>query len=131
MVSQKDGDDLFSFLDDLNAESSPEIEWVDAGTIDQVVAAGLRCLRVGGTPVGVLKRADGTFVAREMTCKHHGADLSAGERKGSVVVCRRHGWEYDLESGKCVSHPSLPLRAYATKVEGGRLWFQLVWLLIY
>jgi nitrite reductase/ring-hydroxylating ferredoxin subunit len=121
MADEKQGGELFSFLDDLNASSRDEVVWIDAGTLDQVVASGLRCLRIGGNPVGVLKRADGTFIAREMTCKHHGADLSAGERNGKVVTCPRHGWEYDLDSGKCVSHPSLPLRAYATKVEDGRL----------
>ncbi len=122
MNKKSDGSDLFSFLDDLNGGSEEESRWIDAGTLDQVVAAGLRCLRIGGCPVGVLRRADGTFIARELTCKHHGADLSGGERSGNVVSCPRHGWEYDLDSGECVSHPSLPLRAYATKIEGGRLW---------
>ncbi len=119
------GKNLFSFLDDLNSGTSEVEQWVDAGSVEQLSAIGLRRMRIGGNPVGVLRMADGTFVARELTCKHHGADLSAGEWRGTVVVCPRHGWEYDLATGQCISNPSLPLRAYATKVEGGHLWVSL------
>lgn len=116
------GDSMQSFLDDLQTVDDQAVEWVDAGTTEQVAAAGLRCLRIQGRPVGVVQAPDGNFVARELTCKHHGADLSAGPRQGTVVTCPRHGWEYDLVSGQCITDPSLPLRAYATKIEEGHLW---------
>ncbi len=75
-------------------------------------------LRLVGKPVSVFKIGDG-FFAREMGCKHQGADLSKSPIEGTIVTCSRHGWQYDLVTGACTNHNSPPLRAHHTAVENG------------
>ena len=69
--------------------------------------------------VGVFRDDDGSFLAREVRCKHQGADLGAGRLVGSRVTCPRHGWEYDLRTGECVNTSSLPLRPHLLEIRDG------------
>ncbi len=70
-----------------------------------------------GKKVGVIKRKDGSFYAIEVSCKHQGADLTAGTIVGNIATCHRHQWKYDLETGECLNHESPPLRRYDLKIE--------------
>lgn len=79
----------------------------------------LRVLRLLGRAVAVRRDATGVLTARELSCRHQGADLSAGIREGAVVTCPRHGWRYDLESGRCLTDPDFPLRSFEVSEEGG------------
>jgi nitrite reductase/ring-hydroxylating ferredoxin subunit len=75
-------------------------------------------VKLMGRLVGIIKRKDGSFFAVEASCKHQGADLLTDFRGGTVAICPRHQWEYDLESGLCLNHDSLPLKRYHLKIEG-------------
>jgi nitrite reductase/ring-hydroxylating ferredoxin subunit len=75
-------------------------------------------VKLMGRLVGIIKREDGSFFAVEASCKHQGADLLTDYRGGDIAVCPRHQWEYNLESGQCINHNSLPLKRYGLKVEG-------------
>ena len=41
--------------------------------------------------------------------------------KGTRLTCPRHGWEFDVQSGRCVYGGELPLRELPSRVEDGRL----------
>ncbi len=68
-------------------------------------------------PVGCMKRVEagdqswvlfnegGRITAAADVCPHKGAPLSAGEFDDGVVVCPLHGWEFDVETGECLSMP--------------------------
>ena len=43
----------------------------------------------------------GSYYAISDTCTHEGGPLSEGELEGSVVTCPWHGWQFDVETGKC------------------------------
>jgi UDP-MurNAc hydroxylase len=44
-------------------------------------------------------------------CPHRNADLEAfGEIDGAEFVCTLHGWRFDLETGRCLTHAGHPLR---------------------
>jgi nitrite reductase/ring-hydroxylating ferredoxin subunit len=73
-----------------------------------------------GKRVAVLRGADGEIRALEMSCKHQGADLTAGKIEGEVVTCPRHGWRYDLGTGACLQPANgPPLRRHDVRVDGG------------
>jgi nitrite reductase/ring-hydroxylating ferredoxin subunit len=84
-----------------------------------------RAVRIMGKPVGVILAADGTFSAREMGCKHQGADLTGMPITDNIVTCSRHGWQYDLTTGQCVNRDSPPLRAHDTAVEESNVFVSL------
>ncbi len=82
-------------------------------------------VRLMGKPVSVYLGEAG-FFAREMGCKHQGADLSAAPIIGGSVTCPRHGWKYNLLTGECQNHDSPPLRAHAVAVEDGAVFVAIL-----
>jgi nitrite reductase/ring-hydroxylating ferredoxin subunit len=94
------------------------MDFVKAATLDEFAHISHKVIKLIGRPVGIIKRQDGTFFGIEASCKHQGADLLADYRGGGIAVCPRHKWEYDLETGRCINHDSLPLKKYEVKIEG-------------
>ena len=83
-------------------------------------------VRIMGKPVAVFRDRDTeAFYAREMGCKHQGADLSAMPIRDNIVVCDRHGWKYDVSTGRCISHDAPPLRPHEVAVEGDAVFVSL------
>jgi nitrite reductase/ring-hydroxylating ferredoxin subunit len=39
----------------------------------------------------------------------------------SVLRCPWHGWEFDLETGRCLDEPSLRSAVYPVRVDGERV----------
>lgn len=62
----------------------------------QVVAA-----RRGSRKFCVVRLDDGRSFAVPDSCPHDGGLLSDGFIEGDRLVCARHGWEFDLETGAC------------------------------
>jgi nitrite reductase/ring-hydroxylating ferredoxin subunit len=79
-----------------------------------------------GKPVAVFKRENGTLFAREMACKHQGADLTKGEIEDWVVTCPHHGRRFDLETGECLNRDCPPLRRHAVVVKGDAVFLSIL-----
>lgn len=94
------------------------MEYVKIATTADFAVATVKSFSLFGKKVAILRRDDGSYHAIEAACKHQGADLTTGEIHGSIATCPRHQWQYDLESGACLNHDSLPLRKYGLRVEG-------------
>lgn len=101
------------------------MDFVKGGTLEEFNDKSHKVIKLVGRPVGIIKREDGSFLGIEASCKHQGADLLADYRGGMIAVCPRHKWEYDLESGQCLNHESLPLRKYQVIVEGNDVMISL------
>ncbi|MBD3419260.1 MAG: Rieske 2Fe-2S domain-containing protein [Chitinivibrionales bacterium] len=78
----------------------------------------IRSFAVMGKKIGIIKRDDGSFYAMDVGCKHQNADITKGTIEGNVATCPRHQWQYDLETGECLNHDSLPLKRFPLKIEG-------------
>jgi len=111
-------------------------DWVDVGSAADLESAGRLVTRIGGREVGVLlDPADGRVRGVRNRCPHHGAPLCLGrirdretgapgryELSGRRVLrCPWHGWEFDLETGRCVDEPSLRTAVYEAQVVDGRV----------
>jgi 3-phenylpropionate/trans-cinnamate dioxygenase ferredoxin subunit len=95
-----------------------------AGTAAEIPPGGRRIVRLRGRTYEIRRHAGGHLSALELSCRHQGADLSAGTIVGSVVTCPRHGWRYDLGSGACLTEPDSPLRRANLREEAGELWLE-------
>lgn len=78
-------------------------------------------MRLLGRAFGVRRDREGGLSALELSCRHQGADLSAGVRQGPWVICPRHGWRYDFETGACLTDPTQPLRRCAIEEAQGEV----------
>lgn len=98
----------------------------------------IRRVEVAGREICLVRKGDEFFALMDR-CPHGGARLSGGRlggavesegpghyrlcRRGEMLKCPWHGWEYDIRTGQSWSDPaSTRTRAYATEaVEGGEL----------
>ncbi len=99
--------------------------WIRIGTVGDFPAGELHVRRLLGRPVGIRQDAPGEFSGFDLSCRHQGADLSAGPRQGSVVTCPRHGWRYDLATGACLTDADQPLHPVEIRREGERVFARL------
>lgn len=101
------------------------MDWIRIGTAADFPAGELHVRHLLGRPVGIRQHASGEFSGFDLSCRHQGADLSAGPRQGSVVTCPRHGWRYDLTTGVCLTEPDQPLHPVEVRRDGERLLVRL------
>jgi 3-phenylpropionate/trans-cinnamate dioxygenase ferredoxin subunit len=99
---------------------------------------GRKVIQVNGRAI-VVFNLDGEFFALNDRCPHKGGPLSKGvltaalessepgeyrtSRRGEIIRCPWHSWEYDIRTGKSWCDPDrVRTRRYAVSVEpGGRL----------
>ncbi len=75
---------------------------------------------VEGTQVAVFLRDD-RWYAVAAGCPHQGASLANASVEAGCVVCPRHGWRFDLESGDCTTQPSSRLPVFELQEDSGQL----------
>lgn len=77
--------------------------------IDVPVGALLRA-RDGARAVAVARLGSGRLVVVDDVCPHDGGRISDGFVEGERLVCARHGWEFEVEGGRCQRARNCKLR---------------------
>ena len=83
----------------------------------------VKIVREGDLAVGVFN-VNGKLCALEDRCSHDDGPLAEGDFDPDrcIVVCPRHGSEFDLRTGKPRTLPAyLPVPIYPVRVDGGRI----------
>ncbi|MBW2424995.1 MAG: Rieske 2Fe-2S domain-containing protein [Deltaproteobacteria bacterium] len=81
---------------------------------------GLR-VRVGEVAIGLYRVGDEVH-AMEDACPHAGFPLSEGSLEGCVIVCRAHGWPFDVRTGFDPEHADgFPIPCFAVRVSDGEV----------
>jgi nitrite reductase/ring-hydroxylating ferredoxin subunit len=103
----------------------------------EAIAEGERIIvEVEGRSIGVY-RLNGELYALHNRCPHEGAQLCKGEicgttlpsqvyeyeygRKGELVRCPWHGWEFEIKTGKSVFNDKVRTRSYKVQVDDGQI----------
>ncbi|MBW2725302.1 MAG: Rieske 2Fe-2S domain-containing protein [Deltaproteobacteria bacterium] len=80
------------------------------------------CVRVGSLDIGLF-RVDDEIYAMENRCPHRDSPLSEGQLTGNVIVCREHGWDFDVRTGFKPGDPDgWPIPCFAVRVEDDQVW---------
>jgi nitrite reductase/ring-hydroxylating ferredoxin subunit len=106
--------------------------------VDELPAGGgIRQVLVDKTKIAVVRTPDGAVHALNDRCPHQGAQFSnggvvrrlvAGPTSGEyevaegayVVLCPHHGFEFNVEDGKCPADPThTRVKCYDVSVEDG------------
>jgi nitrite reductase/ring-hydroxylating ferredoxin subunit len=96
--------------------------------VDDVVEGELRGYRVIGVtwPV-MITRLQGELIAFPGVCPHDDVSLvDYGKLEDEELICRVHGYRFDLRTGRCEHAPSLHLRRYRITVLGAAVWVDLL-----
>ena len=81
--------------------------------LDEVPPGTTRGFEVAGVAIPVMiANDDGTLYAASSMCPHEDVSLLGGKRKGTRVICPGHGYQFDLETGRCSHDRKLELRRY-------------------
>jgi nitrite reductase/ring-hydroxylating ferredoxin subunit len=102
-------------------------------TADQIPPGGRMLVTVDGREIGIFN-VGGEYFGIGNRCPHNGASLCKGRivglveasepgsyafsRRGELVRCPWHGWEFDLKTGQSRCEPDrTKVRSYDLKVE--------------
>ncbi len=101
--------------------------WADVGPLADFPAFEPRLVRVGGRRIAVVRTADAadglpTLAAFDDACPHAADPLSGGFCVENRLVCRAHGWAFDLSSGRCTAgERSAALKPWTARARDGRV----------
>ena len=85
----------------------------------------MKIIDVGGTSL-VLANVGGSYYAIANKCTHMGGSLGEGKLEGKLVVCPKHGAEFDITTGKAIGKAKVAFfkmmpkdeKTYPVKVDG-------------
>ena len=97
--------------------------WQDAGPFD-LREHEIRAIDLDSASV-LLTVAGGQPKAYRNACAHLGMPLDEGTVEQGVLTCPYHGFRFALESGECLTAPSIQLPTYPARVEEGRILVQV------
>lgn len=90
-------------------------QWTDLPT-----GRGL-CVTIEGIDVGLFRVGDEVH-AMENQCPHAGDPLSEGYLEGATIICRAHGWDFDVRTGfRPEDGDGFPIPCFAVRVENGSI----------
>jgi nitrite reductase/ring-hydroxylating ferredoxin subunit len=96
--------------------------------VADVVEGALRGYRVRGVtwPV-MITQQDGVMTAFPGVCPHDDVSLvDYGMIEEGELVCRVHGYRFELATGRCEHAPKLQLRRYKITVIDAVVWVDLL-----
>lgn len=98
-------------------------------------------VQLEGREIGVFRRGD-EYRSYPNWCPHQGGPLCEGSltgtqettfdrktleqdtqwiRDGEVLTCPWHGWQFDIDTGNCLSREKIKLPSYPVSVEDGQI----------
>lgn len=87
-------------------------------TLDDVWEGEMDSFEVDGHEVLILVLEGGKVIATQGICPHQEFELVDGEIEGSVLTCKMHRWQFDVETGKGINPAHAAIALYPTKIEG-------------
>ncbi len=82
----------------------------------ELPAEGLKAVQTGERSI-LIGRLQGQLVAYADRCPHAGSPLRFGKRRGEEITCPRHGWTFNLLTGRSVPDPSFCLTAIPIAIQ--------------
>jgi len=94
--------------------------FVKVAEVGDVAEGRGRSVQAEGRVLALFRVKDQYFAVGSL-CLHRGGPLAEGELQGHVVTCPWHGWQYDVRTGSFTVIPTLKVKTYNVKLEGGSI----------
>ncbi|MGF1933996.1 MAG: NifU family protein [Nostoc sp. ChiQUE02] len=98
--------------------------WIKVATIDQVPEFSVLAVQLAGTSL-ILHRQGITVKCYRNACTHLGSPLEKGKVENGIITCPSHGFQYSLETGKCLTAPDVSLQSYLVKIKDNKIFVKL------
>jgi nitrite reductase (NADH) small subunit len=92
--------------------------FVKVATVADIPVGQGTLVDVNGVTVAVFNGGGGRFHATSPVCPHEDGPLAEGWLEGDVVVCPWHGFDFELNTGRCRVDEGLSIAVYPVRVTG-------------
>jgi nitrite reductase/ring-hydroxylating ferredoxin subunit len=92
--------------------------------LSEVVEDTLHQVEHGDAKLIVIRTNEKVFAFHDR-CPHAFWPLSIGTLRNTVLECAGHGWEFDMETGNCLTTPGYCLTPVAASVDGDKIRLEL------
>jgi nitrite reductase/ring-hydroxylating ferredoxin subunit/Fe-S cluster biogenesis protein NfuA len=123
-VRQVKGSSMSSNRNEVVSPFALDERWSDAAAIDHVPDGGVRAVEVRGEKVLLARKGD-AVTCFQNACAHLGLELDDGEVHNGILTCPHHGFQYDLETGECLTASTVALQPHPVRVANGRVHVKL------
>jgi len=97
-----------------------EPKWHDVAAAEAIGAGAVRRIACDGRELFVC-RPEGEWRVYDSRCPHQVTNIPLAALDGMRLTCPKHGWKFDIASGRCIEKGSRPLKRFEARIEGGRL----------
>lgn len=95
--------------------------------VGDVAPGESRGFAVPGVDIPIMiTNLDGRLIATPSMCPHEDVSLLGCKRRGAIIICRGHGYRFDLRTGACSHDARLVLQRYRVSIENEVLYVDLV-----
>ena len=103
--------------------SVPGAGWVEGPRVDELDSDRPNMFDAGEHNVLLVRSPDGWRAYRN-ACAHQGLPLDGGQidQEAGTITCPWHGFQYETESGECLSAPQCQLEPFPLRIVDGRIW---------
>ncbi|AHJ30415.1 NifU family protein [Nodularia spumigena CS-584] len=110
----------------VNSPFTPEdtATWVKLTTIDQIPESGILTGKVGKNSL-ILYRQGENITCYLNACPHLATPLDMGKLDNGILTCKSHGFQYNLETGECLTVADVPLQSYPVQIKGEKVFVKL------
>ena len=108
----------------VKSESKSEVRLIDVGGLAELIEKERAVVEVDGRELALFY-VDGQVFCIADRCPHAGGSLSCGRVEGAEVLCPRHGWRFDLVSGRCHSNPRFQVSTVPVIIDEGRAYLRI------
>jgi nitrite reductase/ring-hydroxylating ferredoxin subunit/alkylhydroperoxidase/carboxymuconolactone decarboxylase family protein YurZ len=100
-------------------DSEAPAGWHDVAAEADIAGRRLSRVAAAGRELFVFN-SDGVRVY-DSRCPHQATNIPAEAARDDVLTCPRHGWQFDLATGRCIARGDRPLHLLEHRLEAGRL----------
>ncbi|MBH8577622.1 NifU family protein [Nostocaceae cyanobacterium CENA369] len=105
---------------------SPKVTstWVKIANIEQLLESNVFAVKVAGHSL-ILYRQGVNITCYPNACTHLASPLDTGRVENGIITCPSHGFQYNLETGECLTAAEVPLQSYPVQIKGDKVFVQI------
>jgi Fe-S cluster biogenesis protein NfuA/nitrite reductase/ring-hydroxylating ferredoxin subunit len=108
------------FLSPFALGAADDGAWLPAAELAEIPLGGILRRVIAGRDL-LLSRSQQGITCFTNACAHLALPIDEGEIADGVLTCRHHGFQYLLESGECLTAPTVQLEQHAVRLIDNRV----------
>ncbi|MBH8551967.1 NifU family protein [Nostocaceae cyanobacterium CENA357] len=98
--------------------------WFKVATFNQVPESSVLAVKVANKSL-LLHRQGVNITCYHNACAHLGYPLESGKVVNGIITCPAHGFQYNLDTGECLTALNVSLQSYQVQIKGDKIFVKL------